>query len=208
MKPARCEAEHDIARGDGCSVDRGAALDRAHGEAGEVVIAGSVQPRHFRGLAADERAAGVAAGLRDPGDHALRLRHVEPAGREIIEEEERLGALHDEVVDAHGDEIDADRIVPPGLDRDLELGADAVRGGDEDRIAIARRLEIEERAEAAEPGIGSRPRRGARQRLYRLDERVPGVDIDAGSAVAQGALFCHAPVLRHASAGEKRGRGR
>ena len=30
----------------------------------------------------------------------------------IIEEEERLGALDDEVVDAHRDEIDADAVVP------------------------------------------------------------------------------------------------
>ena len=60
---------------------------------------------------------------------------IELAGGEIVEEEQRLGALHDEVVDAHGDEIDADRVVDAGLDGDLELGADAVVGGDQDGIA-------------------------------------------------------------------------
>ncbi len=60
-----------------------------------------------------------------------RDRHVERAGGELIEEEERLGTLHDEIVDAHGDEVDADRLVHAGLDRDAQLGADAVGRRDE-----------------------------------------------------------------------------
>ncbi len=48
------------------------------------------------------------------------------AGGEIIEEEQRLGALHHQVVDAHGDQVDADRRMQPGLDRDAQLGADAI----------------------------------------------------------------------------------
>ena len=47
-------------------------------------------------------------------------------------------------------------VVAPGGDRDLELGADAIGGGDQHRIAIARCLEIEQAAEAAELGIGAR----------------------------------------------------
>jgi len=70
------------------------------------------------------------------------------------------------------------------LDRDLELGADAVGGGDEDRIAIACGLEIEEGAEAAEPRVAAASRGRARQRLDRFDERIPGVDVDAGILVA------------------------
>ena len=64
---------------------------------------------------------------------------IELAAGKIIEKEQWLGALHDEVVDRHGDEIDADRVMPSGLDRDLDLGADAVGGGDEDRVLEARR---------------------------------------------------------------------
>ena len=58
---------------------------------------------------------------------------VELAGGEIIEEEERLGALDDQVVDAHRDEVDADPVVPVMVDRQLQLGADAVIGGDQQR---------------------------------------------------------------------------
>ena len=38
---------------------------------------------------------------------------VELAGGEVVEEEQRLGALHHQVVDAHGDQVDADRVVKP-----------------------------------------------------------------------------------------------
>ena len=50
------------------------------------------------------------------------------------------------------------RAVLPGVDGDLELGADAVVGGDQDRVAEAGRLEVEQPAEAAELGIGAGPR--------------------------------------------------
>ena len=69
-----------------------------------------------------------------PATIATPTSGVELAGGEIVEEEQRLGALHDEVVDAHRDEVDADRVVHAGLDGDLELGADAVGGRDQDRI--------------------------------------------------------------------------
>src|SRR5262249_7489233 len=108
---------------------------------------------------------------------------VEPAAREVVEEEQRLGALHDEVVDAHGDEVDADGVVPAGGDGELELGADAVGGGDQDRVTVARSLGVEEGAEAAEAGGRAAAGRGARQRLDRLDQRVAGVDVDAGGFV-------------------------
>ena len=86
-----------------------------------------------------------------PVDHRRGRLDVEPAGGEIVEEEQRLGPLADEVVDAHGDEVDADGVEPAGVDREPELGADAVGGGDQHRVGVARRLEVEERAEAAEP---------------------------------------------------------
>ena len=60
-----------------------------------------------------------------------------PAGREIVEEEQRLGALDQDVVDAVIDEIDADGVVPVGQERDLQLGADAVGARDEHRMLVS-----------------------------------------------------------------------
>ena len=93
-----------------------------------------------------------------PGDDPLGDAVVELAGGEIVEEEQRLGALDDEVVGAHRDEVDADRVVPVVVDRELELGADAVVGGDQQRVGIAGRLGIEEPAEAADLGVRARAR--------------------------------------------------
>jgi len=74
--------------------------------------------------------------------------------------------------------------VPAGGDGDFELGADPVRRGDEDRVLEPRGLEIEERAEAAEAGVAAAAGGGFRERLYRLDQGVAGVDVDPGLAIA------------------------
>ncbi len=149
--------DHYVADGDVVARQRLAALDGADGKAGEVVVGALVHSRHLGRLATDQRAPRHPAALDNTGDHRFGGCHIELADREVVEEEQRLGALDEEIVDAHGDEIDADRGVPAGVDGDPELGADPVVGGDEDRIAEAGPLEVEEAAEAAEIGIGAGP---------------------------------------------------
>src|SRR3546814_14528151 len=70
--------------------------DVCSSDLGEVIVAVRIHPRHFGGLAADQRASRLLAPFGDAGDHRGRLRLVEPSGRIIIEEEERLGALDDQ----------------------------------------------------------------------------------------------------------------
>ncbi len=56
--------------------------------------------------------------------------------RQVVQEEQRLGAGAHDVVGAHRDQVDADRVQPSGQPRDLELGADAVgRGGEQASLA-------------------------------------------------------------------------
>ncbi len=139
---------------------------------------------HFRGLAADQGAADLAAGRRDAFHHIGADRRIELAAGEIVEKEQRLGALHDEIVDRHGDQIDADRVVAGGFDRDLDLGADAVGRGDQDRVGETGGLEIEQAAKTADFGAGAGARRGAHQGLDQFHHAVAGIDIDAGVRVA------------------------
>ena len=160
-KPLRMNAragqpEDDVARRDPVAGQRLGPIDRADAEAGEVIVALGVHAGHFGRLAADQRAAGLAAAFGDRRDDRGGDVIVELPGRIIVEEEQRLGALDDEIVDAHRDEVDADPVMPAGLDRQLELGADAVIGGDQQRIFVAGRLQVEEAAESAELGIGAR----------------------------------------------------
>ncbi len=134
----------------------------------------------------------------DPlGDAGVELR----AG-EIIEEEERLGALDDEIVGAHRDEIDADAVMAAGIDGELQLGADAVIGRDQQRIGKARRLQIEEAAEAAERRVRPRPRRRLGERSDRPDQRVAGGDVDACFGVGVALVLAHRArpefaIIRH-----------
>ena len=132
------------------------AFRRADREAGEVVVAFPVQPGHLGGLAADQGAAGLVAARGDAGDHLARLARIQLAGREVVQEEQRLCALHHEIVDAHRHQVDADRVMDAGLNGDLQLGADAIGAGDQHRIDEPRRLQVEQRAKAAQAAHDAR----------------------------------------------------
>ncbi len=194
MDARTAEAEHDIARRHAPGQER-TALGGTDREAGEVVIPAVIHAGHLGGLAADQSAARAAAAFGDARDHALGGRHIQAAGREIVEEEQRLGTLDDEIVHAHGDEIDAHRVMQPVVDGDLELGAHAIGGRDQHGVGEARRAKIEQSAETAQAAEDAGPAGGARQRLDRLDQRIPRLDIDAGlrigGAVAGKCRFGH-----------------
>ncbi len=87
----------------------------------------------------------------------------------------------------------------PALDGDLDLGADAVIGRDQDRIGEAGGLQVEQAAEAADLGVGAAPPRGAHQRLDQIDHARAGVDVDArlriGQALGLVAGLAHAIIL-------------
>ena len=169
---------------------RSVPLDGADGEAGEIVVGRGVHAGHFGRLAADQRAAGLPAAFGDAGDDRARRGGVELAGGEIVEEEQRLGALGEDVVDAHGHEVDADGGVRPVVDGDLELGAHAVVRGDEDRVVEAGGLQIEQAAETTEVGVRAGTSRRPGQRLDGLDQRLARVDVDAGNAVRRSRSCC------------------
>ena len=186
VEPGGGDADDDVTRRDRLAVDDARPLHAADGEPGEVVLARRVEPGQLGRLAADERAAGLAAALRDALDHVGALLGGELAGAEVVEEEQRLGAHDRDVVHAHGDEVDADGVVPVRRERDLELGADAVGAGDEHRLPVLLHVEREEPAEAADPGEDLRPEGGAGMGLDELDEAIALVDVDARVAVGQG----------------------
>ena len=106
--------------------------------------------------------------------------------REIIEEEQRHRALHGDVVDAVVHQVFADRVVPAGEEGDLQLGADAVGGADQHRLAESG--ELVARAEAADVGQHACVNVCARKLLDGGDGAVGLVDIDAGVAVRNGFL--------------------
>ena len=158
MDAGRDKPDHDVARRNVLARQQRVARDRADRKTGKIVVVALIHAGHFGGLAADQGAARLAAGGGDAGnDFGADLR-IELAAGEIIEKEQRLRPLHDQVVDRHGDEIDADGVVAGGFDGDFHLGADAVVGGNEDRIGVPGGLEVEQAAKTADLGVGARTR--------------------------------------------------
>ena len=60
---------------------------RADGETGKVVVAVLIDAGHFRGLAADQRTAGLTACRGNTGNHRRPDLRIELAAGEVVEEE-------------------------------------------------------------------------------------------------------------------------
>ena len=151
-------------------------------------------------LATDQRAAGLAAALGHAGHDGGDAVGVDLAGRDVVEHEQRLGTGADEVVDTHGDQVDADGLVATGGPRHLELGADPVGRRDQDRVRVALGVEGELPAEAAD---------AADQRAQTVDRGVARRDVHTGAGVG-GAALAHGSdpgegaLVRRAAAGSGR----
>src|SRR5205085_3363138 len=139
-----------VARGNPLAVDQSIAPHGADDEAGDVVLAVGVEARHLGRLAAEQRAAVLAARARETLDDLDGDVRVEPTGGQVVEKEQGLRSLNEDVVDAVVDEIGADRAVDAAHERDPQLGADAVGAGDEDRIARPPITDVKEPAERSD----------------------------------------------------------
>jgi hypothetical protein len=139
------------------------------------------------GLAADQRAAGLDAGLGDALDDRRDPLGHHPAGGDVVGHEQRLGAADHQVVDDHADQVEADGVVDVHRLGDGDLGTDAVGRGGQQRSAVAgQHRGVEEPGEAAEaadhlgaPGLLDPP-------LHQVDRLVRGLDGDAGLGVRAG----------------------
>ena len=135
----RGQADDAVARLDLVAGDQAGPLDHAHAEADQVEGARLQHPRDLGHLAADQGAAGLAAPVDDAADERVDLVRVEPADGDAVEEEEGLGALGGDVVDHHGHQVDADGVEAARLAGDEGLGAHAVGGRHQHRVAVAAR---------------------------------------------------------------------
>ena len=90
-------------------------------------------------LAADDGAAGQAAPGRDARHHLANLVRVDLAQQLVVEEEQRPGPAAHQVVHAHGDQVDPDRVEAAGRHGHRHLGADPIGARDQHRAAVAGR---------------------------------------------------------------------
>ena len=137
-----------IARPDLRAGDLGPALDDADDRAGQVERAGGVEVGHVGGFAAEQGDAAFTASAGYAGDHGHLVILGEFVRGQVIEEEERLRAGGEDVVDAVVDQIAADPAEPSRERGEHDFGANPVGRGDQDGVVPAR--EVEEAAEGAD----------------------------------------------------------
>ena len=121
-----------------CGAEDLVLLDHPDGEADQVELARLHDPGVLGHLAAEQGGADLAAALGHPGHQLGHLGGLHRPGRDVVEEEQRLGSLAHQVVDAHGHQVDADGVEAAELLGHHQLGAHPVGGRHQDRPAVAR----------------------------------------------------------------------
>ena len=106
-------------------------VDNTDERARDIERAGNVHTGHLGGLAAEQRTAADLAGLGHSGDDLRHMVSVEFATGDVIEEEQRLRALHQHITDAMVHDVGTDPVVLPQPCGELDLGSDAVGAGDQ-----------------------------------------------------------------------------
>ena len=181
------ETQHDVAGAHVATGEDAALFDCTDGEAGKVVFAVGIHAGHFGRLSADEGTSAFFAAAGDAAHHGSRGVHVKVAAGKVVQEEERLGTLHQHVVHAHGHEVDADAVVHVPLEGQTQLGAHTVRAGDQHGLAVPLG-DLEECAKAADAGQHPLAHGLLGQGLDAFDESVACVDVNAGVFVGNGGL--------------------
>ena len=164
---------------------QGAAFGGTDRKTRKVESAIRIDARHFGRFTANKRGLAFDAPVGDAGDHFARQRTVQSAGGKIVQKEQGGCALSDDVVDAHGHEVDPETPIASHGPRQFKLGADTVRGRDKDRVRKAGGLDIEQATESAERAVGTGPPCPFRVGGDVSDKRVSGVNIHPGIAVAE-----------------------
>ena len=163
-------------------------IDDADNESGDVVLAVGVEPRHLRRLSTEQRTPILATGSRHARDNLLGDVGRKPPGSKVVEKEQRLGALHEDVVDAVIHQVGTDGVVPAGHECNFELGADAVSARDEHRIGHARQVEPEQPAEGADVRQHALRERRTRQSADAPDCLVARIDVYTGRLVVHVSI--------------------
>ena len=157
-------------------------------EPGQIIVARRIHPRHLGSFASDQRGPGHLTSCCNSGDHRLGLCGRKRSSSKIVEKVERFGTHHQNIVDTHCDEVDADRVVAIERDGQFEFGAHAVCPRDQHRPLVLSGRQFEESAKAADTAQAFRPLGLPHQRLDTLYQIITGVDIDACITVTERGI--------------------
>lgn len=134
----------------------------------------------------------MLAALRNSFDDTGCRVDIELAASKVVEEKERFRALNQNVIHAHRDEVDANRVVAPELESQFQFGSHTVGAGNEDRLAVTAG-QLEQRTEAAQPPKNTFTQGFAGKWLDTFDQCIASTDINARITVGERWL----DLLRH-----------
>ena len=181
------QAQHNITGLNGFASEQLAFFDNGYGKACQIVFASGVHARHFGGFAADQGAAAFFAAFGDAANYGCCGFHVEFAAGKVIEKKQWLGTLHQDIVHAHGHEVDAYGVVHVPLESKLELGAHAIGAADQNRFLVFLG-HFKQGAKAADAGQYAFAQRFFGQGLDAFNQRIARVDVNTSVFVGNGSL--------------------
>ncbi len=141
------QADADVPGFDVLAPDHLVFFHHAHDGSGDIVIPHLVNRRHLRGFAANQDQPHLHAFIGHSSDDLFHHLHIQLPRREIIQEKEGLGSLHQNVIDGVAHDVRAQTLILFHRHTDLGFSADPIRGGDQDRFLILGRVELEQSAE-------------------------------------------------------------
>jgi len=203
VQAARFDADHYVAALHRLlPVEHPGFFHHAHDRAADVIFTRLVKARHLRRLAADQRAVVLRAGAGETLDDLRENMRLQLARAQVIQEEQRLRAQHRDVVDAMVHQIRTNGVMLVHRERDLQLGAHAVHGRHQDRLAILLQIERKQPAEPAHLAQHLTAMRGREQLRQRGFDFIAQIDVNAGGGVS---FLFHAAEIKpgNAMAGEK-----
>ena len=184
MNTGRSQTQNHITRLNFAAIDDFRFFYRADRKTSQIVFTIRIHGRHFSCFTTDQRAASLLATESHAFDHVRGCRHIEFAASEIIEEEQRLGTLHQNVVDAHRNQIDTNRVMLIQMKCQFQLGTNAVGTRDQHRF-FEFFADFKHRAKTTDTGHDAFAHRAFCKRLDRIDQRVASNHIDTGVGVRE-----------------------
>ena len=176
------------------------AFNRANTKTGQIIIAGLIHSGHFRGFPANQRASRLLTAIRDTGDNLFGNAVFQKAGCKIVEKKERFSALYNQIVDTHGNQINSDCVVNAGVDGNFQLGADAIIGSHQQRVAIAGRRQVKNAAKTADRSVCTGAAGRCNKGFDGMHQGIAGININAGIGIGERWFVCFHNLLYAARA--------
>ena len=167
------------------AIENGVFLDHADTKTRQVIVTLAIHAGHLRGLSARQCRTSQDAAIGYALDDITGYLDIQMSGSIVIQEKQGLGAGDDDIVDTHGDQVDADGVVLADLQGQFQLGANPIGTRHQDRLAVAVQGNFEQGAKSTQATQYAGAQRAFCMGFDAIDEIIPGIDIDPGIAVTE-----------------------